>query len=182
MRYTSSTDLAPCFFWNGLFYEWNGSSYEARVDADIRAAIGSFLANEVDLETVIRSTKNGTKSVIVPPCSKHKNEILDALKTSDIYRLADALTPPQWLDGTRVSNDVIAVANGLLNLSTCILSPSTPLFFNLNAIDVAYDPDGEVFELATVPRRGVSDQPRRNPHYCNRFSATSSRPILSSKS
>ena len=127
-------------FWGGLFYQWNRAFYEARVDADVRAAIGSFLTNEADLVTMIRSVKGGAKSTIVPPCSKHKNEILDALKTSDIYRLADALTPPQWLDGGQVSSDVIGVSNGLLDLSTGILIPSSPRFFNLNILAVAYDP------------------------------------------
>jgi putative DNA primase/helicase len=60
--------------------------------------------------------------------------------------LPDDQDQPAWLDG-RSTGTVVAVANGLLDVTRRQLLPHTPLFFNLTAVPFNYDPD------APPPRR-----------------------------
>ena len=79
----------------------------------------------------------------VPPNSWHISNTFDALKGL-VHLSADAIEPPQFLDDeVHDGKHLIPVRNGLLDVSTGELDEPNPLLFNLYAIDVDYDPDGE---------------------------------------
>ena len=67
--------------------------------------------------------------------------VLDALRAA--AHLDATIEPPAWLDGVVGSpaHEIVACSNGLLHLPTLKLRPHTRSFFNLNALDYAYERD-----------------------------------------
>ena len=71
--------------------------------------------------------------------------MLDAIKA--ITNVPSSITPPAWLaDAAKspLAAEIVACANGLLHLPSCDLSPATPAFFSLNALDFAFAPEAPV--------------------------------------
>jgi putative DNA primase/helicase len=126
----------PLHHHRGGFYEWNGSSWPEAVDDSLRSRLYAFLDGcqckvKIKGEYELRPVK---------PNSLMVGGVLDALRAA--AHLETAIEPPSWLDGVKgpPAHEIVACANGLLHLPTLRLLPHMPSFFNLNALDYAYDP------------------------------------------
>jgi putative DNA primase/helicase len=127
---------APTLHHRGCFYEWDGSSWPEAGEDKLRAQLYAFLDGcqckvKVKEEDEFRSVKPNAAMVA---------GVLDALRAA--AHLDATIEPPAWLDGVVGSpaHEVVACANGLLHLPTLRMLPHTRSFFNLNALDYAYDP------------------------------------------
>jgi len=65
-------------------------------------------------------------------------DVLEAL--SAIVLLRDDFEQPGWLDG-RESGPIVAVSNGLLDITSRQLQPHSPLYFTQVSVPFPYDPD-----------------------------------------
>jgi putative DNA primase/helicase len=123
----------PLWRHRGDFYEWAGPSWP-KVDEDkLRARLYPFL------DGCQTKAKDG-KPRPVKPNAPMVSGVLDAVRARAY--LDATIEPPAWLDGGErfSAQDIVACTNGLLHLPTLRLLPHTPSFFNLNAVDYAYDP------------------------------------------
>jgi putative DNA primase/helicase len=103
----------------------------------LRAQLYSWLEHaEYD-----RETRAGVIVVPWAPTRAKVANVIDALHAAT--HLAATVDPPAWLDtgGTDQPNDVVAVANGLLNVRTRELRPHTPAFFAHHSLPFAYNPE-----------------------------------------
>ena len=115
----------------GSFYSWCGTHYGEAAREGIRAAIYNFL----DGATRIADDK----AVPFNPDRAKVANVLEALAA--VVQLPDTAAAPSWLDATPrlPANEFLPCANGLLHLPTRVLTPATPSFFGLNAVDYPYD-------------------------------------------
>jgi putative DNA primase/helicase len=123
----------PVHYHRGGFHEWSGCAWPEVDEASLRARLYTFLD---------RAQSKSVKGALLPvkPNALMVGGVLDALRAAGY--LDCAIAPPAWLgDSGAPANEVIACANGLLHLPTRRLLPHTPSFFNLNALDYAYDPN-----------------------------------------
>ena len=123
----------PLHHHRGVFYEWDGSSWPEAGADKLRARLYAFL------DGCQSKTKGGFCPV--KPNALMVGGVLDALRAA--AHLDATVAPPAWLDGADgpPAHEIVACANGLLHLPTLTLLPHTPSFFNLNALDYAYDRD-----------------------------------------
>jgi putative DNA primase/helicase len=112
-------------YWRSCFYRWKGAAWLETPTDDVRAACYT------DLEAINREFK--------PNQSKVSN-VVDALKAA--AHLDSAVEAPCWIKGEAIApaTELLPCANGLLHLTTGHVYPSTPDYFNLNALPLAYDP------------------------------------------
>jgi putative DNA primase/helicase len=132
-RLFQDTRAAPPLHHRGCFYEWNGSSWPEAGEDKLRAELYAFLDGcQMKVKDDLRPVKPNAAMVA---------GVLDALRAA--AHLDATIEPPAWLDGVVGSpaHDVVACANGLLHLPTLKLLPHTRSFFNLNALDYAYERD-----------------------------------------
>lgn len=117
--------------WQQMFYLWDGVRYEPAIDEDVRARIYGFLQRQ-GVTIVGRSIVDNTA---------------DALKAE--ANIAATNVTPSWtgVDAPAPANEIIACRNGLLHPATRILHPHTPQFFNINSLEIDFDP------AAAEPRR-----------------------------
>jgi putative DNA primase/helicase len=117
----------------GVFYEWNGSSWPEAGEDKLRARLYSFLDK-------CQSKAKGGLCPVKPNASMVAG-VLDAMRAA--AHLDSTIEPPAWLDGVTgpPARHIVACANGLLHLPTLRLLPHTNSFFNLNALDYAYERD-----------------------------------------
>jgi len=110
--------------WQNGFYRWNGRGWETRSDA---------------LELLRQELYNFVRDNGGTPKRANIAELVDALRSAAQLRV---LAVPCWREppDARVG-EVLAVANGLLDVGSRELLPPTPRYFNLNWSDVAYDPE-----------------------------------------
>ena len=115
-----------------LFYAWCGTRYCETSEADIRAKVYSFL------DTAVCARARGEAAPFSPNRTT-VTDVIDALKA--VTNLSNAIHAPAWLDTPPgvSADEVIACANGLLQLGSLKLLPSTPEFFGLNALDFSFD-------------------------------------------
>jgi putative DNA primase/helicase len=119
----------------GGFYEWNGSSWPDAGEDKLRAQIYAFLDG---CQSKAKKPEDGFCPV--KPNAAMVAGVLDALRAA--AHLDATIEPPAWLDGAvgPPAHEIVACANGLLHLPTLKLLPHISAFFNLNALDYAYDP------------------------------------------
>lgn len=122
-------------YWKSAFWSWTGSYYRALDESELSAELAEFLHKEVKL---VSTTSNGTE-ILRPATGWHISNTLKMLP--GVIRLPADLSPPLFLDAGGPGGQLIAVKNGVLDLSTATLYPASPAFFNLDAIDAGYDPD-----------------------------------------
>jgi putative DNA primase/helicase len=129
--------------WNGSFYRWRGAAWREVEDEAMRREIYHFTEDKT--VTVMR---RGIPSVEpFNPNARKVSEILDALRSECL--LPHLLEPPCWLDKHAQrppANELLLCKNGLVHLpgylsgGSCI-TPPTPLFFNLHALDFDFVPE-----------------------------------------
>lgn len=133
VRHGFRQDDALCLhYYSNGFYAFSGTHYKQQDPDAIRAKLYEFLHHAL-------AAKNGAWVPFNPTPAK-VTQILDALKAG--IRLDHDGTPPFWLPPHQDrATDLIACKNGLLDIKTRTLIPHTPLFFNVNSLPFAYDPD-----------------------------------------
>jgi putative DNA primase/helicase len=116
----------------GTFFRWRGTHYTEDAKERIRAAIYDFLDGA--------SRIVDDKPVPFNPDKTKVANVLEALAA--VTQLPDTAIAPAWLDDAPhpPASEFLPCANGLLHLPTRALSPATPAFFGLNAVDYPYDP------------------------------------------
>jgi putative DNA primase/helicase len=113
------------------FYCWRGTHYAEAAHETIRADIYAFL----DGATRIVDDKPA-------PFNPDKGKVANVLEAlAAVAQLPDTAVAPSWLDDAPhpSASEFLPCANGLLHLPTRALSPATPAFFGLNAVDYAYE-------------------------------------------
>lgn len=120
--------------WRGSFYQWTGSRYEPVDDVDGRAWLF--------LEAAFRRDRRAEGVVPFQPTRRRVIDVVAALAA--VAALPSKVEPPAWLDHDEErppAAEFIAVANGLLHMSSLELWPASPAFFSTAASPVAYDPE-----------------------------------------
>lgn len=129
----AETVLPNVVFVDGQWLVYNGQVYVPYEDIGIRSAIQKFVRGGVRLE-------DGH------PCTPDKYAIdryYDALR-NHVFRSSTEARPPTWLDSQPddpAPANIIACQNGLLNVMTNKMLPSTPRFFTRNGVGFEYEPD-----------------------------------------
>ncbi|MCV0438785.1 MAG: DUF5906 domain-containing protein [Hydrogenophaga sp.] len=116
--------------WQDEFLAWNGSRYQPVSVADIRAKVYRLFE----------------QSGVPLPGRGVVDNTIDAVKA--LTNVPSSTRMPSWLTkAPQVAvNEVVAISNGLLHLPTRQLLPHDPLYFSVDAADVAYDPRAPVPE------------------------------------
>ena len=110
--------------WQDEFLAWNGSRYQPISVADIRAKVYALFE----------------RSGVALPGRGVVDNTIDAVKA--LTNVASMTRMPGWLTRTPpvAVGEVVAIRNGLLHLPTRELLPHDPLYFSVDAADVAYEP------------------------------------------
>ncbi|MDO9507253.1 phage/plasmid primase, P4 family [Hydrogenophaga sp.] len=110
--------------WQDEFLAWNGSRYQSVSVADIRAKVYRLFE----------------RTGVPLPGRGVVDNTIDAVKA--LTNVASSTRIPSWLTKTPAVavGDVVAISNGLLHLPTRTLLPHDPLYFSVDAADVAFDP------------------------------------------
>lgn len=135
--------------YNGKFYQFNGKCYDLVEDDALKGELYNFL------EKVLL----GKDFKAFNPRSKDVNEVLKALGAKGCL-VSNKLSMPVWLTkGEHPSpRSSIVVENGILDLDSMVLHPSTPDYFAENLIPVRYDPDAPMsFEWIKVLKQWWGD-------------------------
>jgi putative DNA primase/helicase len=138
--------LAPVFttqgaltlrHWRNQWMRWERSAWS---DID-NSAVRMLLYCRTEHATYTRRDKQGNPiSVGWKPSKARIANLIEALAA--VAYLDTHTEIPSWLDGTDGPDPtrVIACRNGLLDLTSRTLMPSTPLFFNRVSVPFDYDP------------------------------------------
>lgn len=114
--------------WHGAFYRWGAAHWREITEADVKSQLYDFMDRQPGSD--------------YRPDQTRINKVLDALRHAPTVHLDSALMPPCWISGASPAPaaDLVACANGLLHLPSRSLFPSSPRFFNLNAVPFDYNP------------------------------------------
>jgi putative DNA primase/helicase len=129
-RYSHDDDLLLRHH-RGSFHRWTGACWPEDEERRVKSELYTWLEPAFYAK--------GPDQALEPfrPNAKKVSEVAQALAA--IGHVSEARDRPCWLDGTD-AEDVIAMTNGLLRLSTRTVEPHRPAFFNEHALSFAYDP------------------------------------------
>jgi putative DNA primase/helicase len=129
--------------WRGNWMMWEPAGRWAEIE---RAAVSSgiYEALEHAVFVIEQSGEDGSLvKVAVPwePNRKKVSDVVDALEA--VAFLPGSIAVPTWLDeaGGPPANEIVAVENGLLHVTSRRLLDHDPRFFTLVAVPFAYEPD-----------------------------------------
>jgi putative DNA primase/helicase len=114
-------------YWQGEYWVFKSSKFVALSNEDMRSLAYGYLATRVDP----RGSPLQLKKVLI-------DNFLDGVRAA--AKLSDTTAQPAFIDSSRNPSAYIACRNGLLHLATRQLEPSTPVFFNSNALDFDFNP------------------------------------------
>jgi putative DNA primase/helicase len=114
--------------WRGGWWQWRTSHW---VEIESRAVRGMLYAFT---ETAMYPGPKGP--VPWSPTSRKISDVVDALSAA-IF-LPEHVNQPCWIDGRKSAN-IVAVANGLLDVGSRRLHAHTPHYFNQTAVPFEYD-------------------------------------------
>jgi putative DNA primase/helicase len=137
------SELPTLRHWRDSYYEWAGTRYREIDRAAIDAVAWRFLDK----------ARRIAKDDMLVPFQPNRNRVGDlSAALAALCNLPAYTEAPAWLAdiGMPPADELTPVANGLLHLPSGVLYPPTPACFNLNAADVAYDPD------APLPRQWLT--------------------------
>jgi putative DNA primase/helicase len=123
--------------WNGSWWTWRVAHWSEVHERTVRSLLYHFTENALYLDA-----KGGP--VPWAPTRRKVGDLLEALAA--ICILPQDFAQPCWLNN-RASGQIVAVANGLLDIDSERLHPHTPLYFSTVSVPFAYDP------AAPEPRR-----------------------------
>jgi putative DNA primase/helicase len=136
--------------WRGEFWKYDGGAYRNVPEGDVTNDLVNHIRDVFDAhhrrelrawerksETKRSPTKPSLKGVTQPLTGN----VMLALRAT--CGLPSSVEAPAWTDGLCGPDaaNVIAVRNGLLDVTTGALVPSDPSFFTLSALPFDYDPD-----------------------------------------
>ena len=137
----------------GSFHRWTGTSWPEDEERRVKSELYNWL--EGALFHKARETGGKTNWTLEPFRPNARRWPRSHVAHRDRARLGGA-RPPLWLDGgmtgeagasgvsgvssTVDATGVVAMANGLLHLSTRTLEPHRPAFFNEHSLPFAYEP------------------------------------------
>lgn len=116
-RYTRGGDLLLRHH-RGSFHRWTGSCWPEDEERRVKAELYHWLQPAFYHGKTLEPFK---------PNAKRVSEVAHALAA--IGHVPEATDRPCWLDGTE-DDDVVAMANGLLHLSTRTVEAHRPAYFN----------------------------------------------------
>jgi putative DNA primase/helicase len=115
--------------WHGGWWAWRTTHWVEIENRAVRSLLYAFTEHAL----------YPTGKALAPwdPTRKKIGDLLEAL--SAITLLSDEIEQPCWIDG-RSTGTVVAVSNGLLDITSRNLYEHTPLYFNQTSVPFAYDP------------------------------------------
>lgn len=126
----------------GDFYEYRGSHY-ALLDPDVLdSRIRVLLERCVKLSN--RRNENAPPLEPIVATQRLVAEARAALVATEDVLIPRDEGPPRWIgdaEGKPNPENILALQNGLFDVTTSTLIPHTPMFFNQIAATYAYDPD-----------------------------------------
>jgi putative DNA primase/helicase len=136
---TGSSALTNLAYSQGDFWTARLTHYELLTADHLRAELYRWLEKQ-ETEIVVQKKPRQTAVVRVKVNKRMFEGVQDALKAAAHVDVPDA---PAWIhDATNMppAHEILACSNGLLHVPTRKLLPPDRRFFNLNAIDFAYNP------------------------------------------
>ena len=127
---SSSDGLLRLRHWRVGWWVWDTSCWIEAEHGAVRGLLYRFTEKAVYF--------NGNGLVLWAPNRRKIGDLLEALAA--ICILPADHDQPSWLDD-RSTGDIVALANGLLDVEGRRLLPHTPQFFNLTSVPFAYQPD-----------------------------------------
>lgn len=132
-RYTGERGITLRNY-HGDFYQWDGTQYIELHRRDVERVAYGFLDHSY--------YHKGTTNQLTPfaPTQRKISDVLHALQACvGIESIFDA---PHWVDqrSDPAPAHIIALANGMLDIATRTMHPSTPLFFNHHALPFSFNP------------------------------------------
>lgn len=129
--------------WRGGWLRYQGTHWAEVEDAAMAAELYTRLEHATYLN-VKETMKLGKVEEIKPwlPTRAKVSNVVDALAA--VTHLPESVSPPCWAgDSASQAPDgqLVALANGLLDVVTGELHPHTPAYFNQIAVPFDYDPD-----------------------------------------
>jgi putative DNA primase/helicase len=128
--------------WRSCWWKWDISKWVEISVADLESVLYDLL-DDATFTTVVEK-KDGPE-IKVKPWAPNRHKISDVVHAlSALTLLTDDTDAPCWLDDDPYSppaDELVAVANGLLHITTRELMPHTPRFFNVVAVGFDYTPD-----------------------------------------
>jgi len=121
----------------GLFYAWLETHWLELEERSVRSALYRWLEHAVYV-------KDG-ELVPFDPSKGRVTNVVDALQS--IVHISERVEAPAWLGDDGISEEIVAMQNGLLAHSARELHSHTPQFFNEYVLPFAFDPS------APEPRR-----------------------------
>jgi putative DNA primase/helicase len=128
-KYYTASGERTLYRWRNTWMIWRTSHWQELTPAALRAQLYHYTARASYVKA------NGEQTGWAPT-EKKISDLAGAL--ASLCELPDTIDAPCWLDG-RKTGVVIAVANGLLDVTSQQLHLHTPQFFNLHAVPFAYD-------------------------------------------
>ena len=129
--YDGAPDALKLRYWRGGWWAWRTSHWVEVKNSVVRSLLYYFTENAV-------YSSGGTIPTPWHPTSRKIRDLLEAL--SAIIILSDEIEQPCWID-RRTTGTIVAVDNGLLDITSRELYAHTPLYFNQTSVPFAYDPD-----------------------------------------
>jgi D5 N terminal like/Bifunctional DNA primase/polymerase, N-terminal len=118
-------------YWNGSWWTWRTTHWSEVQERAVRSLLYAFTEGALYIDD---------KGVAKPwsPTRKKIGDLLEAL--SALVILSDDIETPCWIDGREMDNPIVAVTNGLLDISSKELHAHTPLYFNQTSVPFNYNP------------------------------------------
>jgi putative DNA primase/helicase len=121
-------DALTLRYWRGGWWQWRTSHWIEIESRAVRSMVYLFT------EHTLYETNKGPAPW--RPTSRKISDVLDAL--SAIILLPAEFDQPSWID-SRDSGNIVATANGLLDVASRKLRPHTPCYFNQTHVPFNYD-------------------------------------------
>jgi putative DNA primase/helicase len=126
--HNGSSDAVTLRYWHGGWWAWRLSHWVEVENRAVRALLYAFTEHAVYMGVLAPAPWSPTRRKI--------GDLLEALMA--IVILSDEIDQPCWID-QRPSGTIVAVANGLLDITSRDLHEHTPLYFNLTSVPFDYD-------------------------------------------
>lgn len=117
-------------YWRGGWWQWRTSHWKEIENRAVRGMLYAFTEN------AMYATDGGPRPWL--PTSRKISDVADAL--IGITLLTEDINQPCWTDG-RENGNIVATANGLLDVTSRHLHAHTPHYFNQTAVPFDYDGD-----------------------------------------
>ena len=127
--YNDAPDALTLGYWRGGWWAWRTSHWVEVENRAVRSLLYKFTENAMYID------EKGPKPWA--PTRRKIGDLLEALGA--IVILSDETDQPSWID-RRATGIIVAVANGLLDLTSRSLHAHTPFYFNQTSVPFAYDP------------------------------------------